>query len=619
MPPEIRAELARLRALMVPDAEAYRRREIGSKRMEEEAKKIQPLRPLSAADTDLEYLSAASGGQVDMDRMRLELMNGGGKAKFLKDSKVKERLYHGTIADIDKFKMPKNSVGIWASRSPDVANEYATIAARGSGNPSIYPLHAHLKNPASEKEFGDAWEEAAKDSSRLGWNTHDQRHREILQSKGFDGAILGDSVVVFNPKQLKSAIGNRETYNTKDPDITKANGGSINKAKFLKDSKVKDVLYHGTSNDITQFDTNRGKGLMLGAGAYFTPNVKKAESYAGDTKGHNATIMPVHVSLKNPVETSIFDQKYMGSISDKENAKLRAKGHDGIILRNSDGNIAEVVVFHPHQIKSATGNRGTYDTNNPDITKKNGGLAHMNKGGSTNEKYPSIQEMIQRLKEEGRTPIVPVPNRWFADPVKHPHQQKMIERILAKTGHGREGFPSGAYINPQTGEPMDFDIMNDLGVVIDPNTGRPMMSGIKSDLRQIDPKYGSITKSNLVRKGLFKHEGGDELLKNLAFLATIEKSGKGHHYGLSTQYASPAELVNTMTGQNPTLRPHSRGDIFGVGDEVGRISIQGKHHPVYEKLLVAPAGSDVQGKKLHKAKGGKVTHAHHLEIEERPL
>jgi hypothetical protein len=221
-----------------------------------------------------------------------------------------------------------------------------------------------------------------------------------------------------------------------------------------------------------------------------------------------------------------------------------------------------------------------------------------------NPKYPSIQEMIQKLQEAGRTPIVPAPNRWFADPVKHPFQQKMIERVLAQTKQGREGFPSGSYINPQTGEPMDFDIMHDLGVAIDPNTGRPMMSGIKSDLREINPKYGSVTKSNLVRKGLFKHEGGDELLKNLAFLATIEKSGKGHHYGLSTHYASPAELVNTMTGKNPTLRPHSRGDIFGVGDEVGRISIQGKHHPVYEKLLVAPAGSDVQGKKLHKAEGG---------------
>ena len=68
MPPHIKAELARLRALMIPDAEAYRRREIGSKRMEEEAKKIQPLRPLSAADTDLEYLPAAKGGSTHMEK-----------------------------------------------------------------------------------------------------------------------------------------------------------------------------------------------------------------------------------------------------------------------------------------------------------------------------------------------------------------------------------------------------------------------------------------------------------------------------------------------------------------------------------------------------------------------
>ena len=189
---------------------------------------------------------------------------------------------------------------------------------------------------------------------------------------------------------------------------------------------------------------------------------------------------------------------------------------------------------------------------------------------------------------------------------------------MAYTGHNREAFPHGAHINPLTGEPLDFEIMHDLGVAIDPMTGTPRMSGIKSGLTEIDPKLGSLTKSNLIRKGLFKHEGGDPLLDRIKFLATIEKSGKGHHYGLSTHYESPAELVQEMRG-NPTLRPHSRGDIYGVGDEVGRISIKGMHHPVFEKLVVAPSGMNVQGKKLHKANGGKVTHAHHLEIEERPL
>jgi len=362
-------------------------------------------------------------------------------------------------------------------------------------------------------------------------------------------------------------------------------------AKFIADSKVKHRVYHGTTKDFNAFKPGR---------TWFATDPEYANIYAGpltETHGENGRVMPLHVRATNP---KIFNASSEGrgewTKTAYSDSALKAKGHDSVLFVDDKGNVVNGYAMHPTQVKSAIGNRGTYNPNDPDITKAN--------GGSVNPKYPSIQEMIQKLQEAGRTPIVPAPNRWFADPVKYPFQQKLIERTLGATSAGREGFPSGSYINPQTGEPMDFDIMHDLGVAIDPNTGRPMMSGIKSDLTEIDPKYGSITKSNLVRKGLFKHEGGDELLKNLAFLATIEKSGKGHHYGLSTHYASPAELVNTMTGQNPTLRPHSRGDIFGVGDEVGRISIQGKHHPVYEKLLVAPAGSDVQGKKLHKAKGG---------------
>jgi len=389
-----------------------------------------------------------------------------------------------------------------------------------------------------------------------------------------------------------------------------------NKSKFLEPSKAKERLYHATGADIKEFDESKIKRPYFGHGFHLTESPTLANFYADQHK-ENQNVMPVHAQIKNPfVMKSMTDWYDVPGNTDKERTDwIKSQGYDGIEYPHGAPYNAPhesgkaFVAFHPTQIKSAIGNRGTYDVNEPDITKAQGGEV----------KYPSIEEMLQKLRESGRTPIVPAPNRWFADAEKHPFQQKMIEKVLAQTGQGREGFPSGSYINPQTGEPMDFEIMHDLGVAIDPSTGRPMMSGIRSDLTEIDPKFGSITKSNLVRKGLFKHEGGDQLLKDLAFLATIEKSGKGHHYGLSTEYASPAELVNTMTGANPTLRPHSRGDIFGVGEEVGRISIQGKHHPVYEKLLVAPTGSHVQGKKLHKAKGGQVTHAHHLEIEERPL
>jgi len=400
--------------------------------------------------------------------------------------------------------------------------------------------------------------------------------------------------------------------------------------RYDKGGEVKPTheLFHGTNKEFKSFDKDKShivNGVWLTQDKNYAnwmarerakqekgtaPRVLRVSAYHNNpmyfdilAEGKKVAEQIGEPAPKNAYEAQELLSGGMGwdNVVDNLVHEAKTKKHDSLIIHNFNDN------WHsdPNQTTTA---HVVFDPNKLKIIDQQkyaeGGVVHKSGGGSM---YPTIQEMIRHLQQAGRTPIVPAPNRWFADPVKHPFQQKMIERVLAQTGQGREGFPSGSYINPQTGEPMDFDIMHDLGVAIDPATGRPMMSGVKSDLTSIDPKYGSITRSNLVRKGLFKHEGGDDLLKNIAFLATIEKGGKGHHYGLSTHYASPAELVNTMTGQNPTLRPHSRGDIFGVGDEVGRISIQGKHHPVYEKLLVAPTGSDVQGVKLHKAKGGKVS------------
>lgn len=259
-----------------------------------------------------------------------------------------------------------------------------------------------------------------------------------------------------------------------------------------------------------------------------------------------------------------------------------------------------------------------------DVGMKSGGAVHMQAGGiaklaksltgakkaedAAKTSLGEVSSMVAKMGEEGRSPIIPVPNRWFLQPDKFPHQQKLIERVLATTGKAREDFPSGAFIDPRTGEVLDSRIMNELGVVIDPKTNRPMMTAKgEAGIERIDPKLGAYTKSNLVRKGLFKPEGGDPLLNDLNFLATIEKGDVGHKYGLATEYASPAELFNTGTGANPTLRPRSRGDLFGVGDVVGQVRVgRSEPHDVYEKLFVAPKGSDVQGVKLSKAKGGEV-------------
>ena len=384
-----------------------------------------------------------------------------------------------------------------------------------------------------------------------------------------------------------------------------------NLKKFLSTSQEKRRLYHATPKNFTEFQGEGFDPTISGNATWLTANKERQPaahntSSRTDVYREGTNVMPVHIKAERPL---VLDDRDMEDwaraayaddspefpflIAPKWLKKLKEDGYDSIFHKRS----GEIVMLEPNKIKSAIGNRGTYDTTNPDITKA--------KGGNVMPKYPSIEEMLQKLQESGRTPIMPAPDRWFKKPEQHPYQQKAIEKLLEQTGHGREAFPFGAHINPVTGEPLDFEIMHDLGVAIDPMTGTPRMSGIKSGLTEIDPKLGSLTKSNLIRKGLFKHEGGDPLLDRIKFLATIEKSGKGHHYGLSTHYESPAELVQEMRG-NPTLRPHSRGDIYGVGDEVGRISIKGMHHPVFEKLVVAPSGMDVQGKKLHRQFGGGV-------------
>ena len=232
-------------------------------------------------------------------------------------------------------------------------------------------------------------------------------------------------------------------------------------------------------------------------------------------------------------------------------------------------------------------------------------------GGKSNalkEGMSLIDEFISAIKGADKTPIVPAPNRWFAKPDEYPHVQPMVEKALAASGMGRQDFPFGAYIDPRTGEVLTNRMMDEVGVLIDPKTGRPMMSGKPSGMESFEDlskALGSQTQSNLVRRSIFKPTGGDSLLDKIPFVATVERGP--HFYGLGTEYASPTQLFQIESGSNPHLRPKSRGDVFGMGDVVGRMQIgKGPEHDVYEKLFVAPRGSDVPGKKLSKAKGGAI-------------
>lgn len=324
-------------------------------------------------------------------------------AKFIAESKVKNRAYHGTQSDFKEFKSgPRNRLvkGIWFAQNPDDASFWA---GKGEGA-NVIPVHLQLKNPASYEDYERMLKELPDEAKR----TSAQRASQ-LKKRGYDGLVVGgsdgnDTYVALHKTQIKSAIGNRGTYDPTDPDITKAKGGSVNKDRFLEGSKVKERLYHGTNKNIRKFShkligTQSGNRGFFGRGYYLSGDPEVANSYA-DTTGGN--VMPLHVNLENPLviedklshkaahalnhalETDAFkhgmQKEHVRSglsttmvdnpdVADMMTDRLMSRGYDGVVY----GNNREVVAFHPHQIKSAIGNRGTYDTTKDDITMAKGG------------------------------------------------------------------------------------------------------------------------------------------------------------------------------------------------------------------------------------------------------
>ncbi len=177
-----------------------------------------------------------------------------------------------------------------------------------------------------------------------------------------------------------------------------ADNRSKNFAKWFGNSKLVDkngkpmVLYHGTDRDFSTFDIRKHGASdhgWYGVGHYLTANPERGSvysSYRGDTEAlmgkklhPGANVMPVHARLENPY---IWPEDRPAATNMEEAIEITKKlirmGYDGVIAPNyyDDSPYAshdEVVVFRPHQIKSAIGNSGDYDPNDPDITKAEGG------------------------------------------------------------------------------------------------------------------------------------------------------------------------------------------------------------------------------------------------------
>lgn len=163
------------------------------------------------------------------------------------DSLVKNKdgtpktVYHGTSSDFSVFRPSSGGEfgpGIYATDFADEASSYAGTHPEGTGQ-NVMPVHIRMEQPFVAKDPSDFWE-------KFGGKT-DADAIQNARKAGYDGVIIErpytiydekrkqfyptgrnhTHYVVFDPGQIKSAIGNSGKFSLKDLDINKNEGGKV--------------------------------------------------------------------------------------------------------------------------------------------------------------------------------------------------------------------------------------------------------------------------------------------------------------------------------------------------------------------------------------------------------
>jgi hypothetical protein len=154
--------------------------------------------------------------------------------RWFGDSKVVDSngepmvVYHGTSKDKPFSSFTRNAQGTWFTSDPEAASSYATtndsqkvVYEDGryvSKNTSaqVFPVYLSIKNPLKvEGEVLKKWQASVNYRAANKMLVGDAKYR------GYDGLMFGEGVfVAFEPTQIKSAIGNKGTFDPKDSNIT---------------------------------------------------------------------------------------------------------------------------------------------------------------------------------------------------------------------------------------------------------------------------------------------------------------------------------------------------------------------------------------------------------------
>ena len=374
--------------------------------------------------------------------------------KWIAGSKLTKPLFHGSLKNFEVFDPEKSKDGlrIWLTPSRRFAfNIFGTEKESGKLNPNNYVWARVTKpfnprRPEHWKIFKEITEEISPGlppimvaglkkqiSGPESWTAFDNPAvAAAIMDRGFDGIVEYEggveNMAVFRPEQIKSVF-NAGSFDLKDKRIQFSSAGKVSSEAFKKwfgDSKVVDadgkplILKHESRKDIFAFQPG---GLLNKKGEYRSGPVIYFKEADENRYGSGRDMQtpgdrfdspreyPVYLSLQRPLviktnqhrdsikkkitkDGHYLAEEFPYTISPQQKAFIEKQGYDGIIVK-IPGEANEYIAFNPTQIKSATGNIGTYDPKNPDIRYS----VSSKLSDSTKATKESIKELNQAIRK----------------------------------------------------------------------------------------------------------------------------------------------------------------------------------------------------------------------------
>lgn len=196
------------------------------------------------SDGAAQHSMAASSKTINIDGVTRPTTNSNGKPiaqteeglrnfwRWFGDSKVVDKdgkplvVYHGTESDFDSFdqnkvKTTKLGSGFYFAKDPETANLYA-----GFSGSNVVPVYLRMERPLIASSVEEARQILEDNGQYMNIDefsgTHAADMADVLAKAGFDGIMYDGVMVVQNPTQIKSAVGNQGTFNGSDPNILRS-------------------------------------------------------------------------------------------------------------------------------------------------------------------------------------------------------------------------------------------------------------------------------------------------------------------------------------------------------------------------------------------------------------